>query len=287
LRSAPSRISPLPPRPPHRTIVTAADHRFARTLWQMLRSMERERLIPVHTVVVFDLGLTAVDRRWIERRFSWCAIETFPFERFPAHVRRLSAFAWKPLLVDEALRARGGQILWLDSATLFHGPLDPIYERIARDGLFTLVGQTALGDCCDPRTLAIVGVPASDLQKPYRCGGALGFDASRRDVLDLVERWRDLALLPDCFDPPGADPRTHKFDQAVFTALLYPFARERGLMLRDEEVDISSSHPVPWFSTRNKVAPWMPVALDPLVRAYYAMYKAIDRAAWRLRRAGF
>jgi len=250
----------------------------------MLRSAERERLIAAHELVVFDLGLTAADRSWIERRFSWCAIETFPFERFPAHVRRLAAFAWKPILLDEALRARGGRILWLDSATLFHGPLDPIFERIARDGLFTLIGQTPLADCCDPRTLAIVGVPASDLQKPYRCGGALGFDASRPDVCDLVARWRELALLPDCFDPPGADPRRHKFDQAVFTALLYPFARERDLTLLDEEVDISSPHPVPWISTRNKVPTWMPAIFDSPMRAYYATYKRLDRAIWRLRR---
>ena len=267
-------------------MVTAADHRFARTLWQLLRSAERERLSDVHQFIVVDLGLTAADRRWLEPRFPWCAFEPFPFERFPTHVRRLTAFAWKPILLDEILRLRGGKILWLDSATLFHGPIDPIFERIARDGVFTLLVQTPLARCCDPRTLASIGVRDEDRRKPYRCGGALGFDASRPDVRDLVGRWRELALLPDCFDPPGADPRRHKYDQAVFTALLYPFARDRGLTLLNEEVDISSSNPVPWISTRNKVAAWMPVAADPFVRAYYATYKRVDRAIWRWRRRG-
>lgn len=250
----------------------------------MLLSAERHRLTGTHAFVSVDLGLTEADRRRIEQRFPWCAVEPFRFDRYPSHVGRLAAFAWKPILVDEILRQRGGLVLWLDSATLFHGPLEPIFERIARDGLFTLVGQSPLARCCDPRTLDFIGVPTEDRQKPYRCGGALGFDAERPEVRELVTRWRDLALLPDCIDPPGADPRSHKFDQAVFTAVLHPFARARGLALLDEEVDISASNPVPWISTRNKVTTWMPSACDPFVRAYYATYKRIDRAVWRRRR---
>lgn len=247
----------------------------------MLLSAQRHRLPDAHAFIAVDLGLAEEDRRRIERRFSWCALEAFPFDRYPPHVRRLGNFAWKPILVDEMLRQRGGMVLWLDSATLFHGSLDPVFERVARDGLFTLIGQSPLARCCDPRTLDRLRVAPEDLQKPYRCGGALGFDAERPDVRELVARWRELALCAECIDPPGHDPRTHKYDQALLTALLYLLAHERGLTLLNEEVDISSTNPVPWISTRNKVATWMPTLLDPAVRGYYAIYKRLDRMLLR------
>ena len=72
--------------------------------------------------------------------------------------------------------------------------------------------------------------------------------------------------------------------QAVITALLCRAEREHDLAIGDEEIDISSWKPVRWISTRNKVAAWMPLSLDPLVRTYYAVAKRVDRAAIRLRR---
>jgi hypothetical protein len=39
---------------------------------------------------------------------------------------------------------------------------------------------------------------------------------------------------------------------------------------------------VRWVSTRNKVATWIPLAADPLVRAFHATYKQLDRVLLRL-----
>lgn len=266
------------------TIVTAADRKYERTLWQMLRSAERCALHDAHQFVSLDLGMTTSGRARLRSRFSWCRIEPFDFLGVPAHVRRLVSCAWKPVAIEDVLRQEEGLVLWLDSATLCHGSLAPIFDRIARDGLFTLVGQSALTCWCHPDTLRHMAVPAEDLVKPCRFGGAIGFDARRSVVRDLVARWRECALREECIDPPGANRANHRYDQAVLTNLLYAFERDRGLTLTSEEVDISSCHPVPWISTRNKVARWLPPAFDPLARAYHAAYKRLDRAVLRTRR---
>ena len=232
---------------------------------------------------MFDLGLTASARDDLARRFAWCDVRAFDFDAHPPHVRDLTTFAWKPLAVSRVVDERGGPILWLDSGTLFHAPPDPIFDRIARDGVFSLAGQTALGGCCDARVLARLQVASSDLARPYRAGGALGFDARRDEVRALVREWRDLALDPDMIAPAGVDRRTHRFDQALITALLCRAEREHRLAVSDEEIDISSWKPVPWISTRNKVAAWIPLGLDPIVRAYYAIAKRVDRIAIRMR----
>jgi hypothetical protein len=266
------------------TIVTAADRRFARTLHQMLASAERHGLDRAHDVVVFDLGLGAADRDRLARRFPWCRVRAFDFAPHPPHVRDLTTFAWKPLALWSLVDEGPGFLLWFDSATLFHGPLDPIVERVGARGIFALAGQTALGDCCDPRTLALLDVPAEDRAEPYRAGGALGFDRRRDWVRDLLSVWRGCALAPDCIAPAGLDRRVHRFDQAILTALLCRAARTHGLVIGADEIDISSATPAPWISTRNKVPAWMPRSLDPLVRAYYAIWKRADRAVLRAKR---
>ena len=266
------------------TIVTAADRRYERTLWQMLRSAERVSLPCFHQFIAFDLGMTARARAQVLTDFPWCRLETFDFGAAPAHVRRLVSCAWKPLIIDEVRRQDEGLLLWADSATLFHGSLAPIFDRIARYGVFTLVGQSALTRWCHPATLRDMTVPDEDRGKPCRFGGALGFDAGRPIVRDLIARWRACALREACIDPPGASRAHHRFDQSVLTNLLYGFQRERGLTLTSEEVDIGSCHPVPWISTRNKVARWVPRAADPLARAYYATYKRLDRLVLKTRR---
>jgi hypothetical protein len=271
---------------PRRTIVTAADHKFFRTLWQMLCDAARHGLERAHHFLVFDLGLMPGERHALATRFGWCEFRPFDFSRHPPHVRDLTIFAWKPLAVSEIVLNGCALALWLDSATLFRGraSLHAIFERVERHGVFALAGQTPLARCCDPRTLAWLRVAPPDLHKPYRAGGVLGFDGRREDVRDIVTSWRDAALLPDVIAPAGFDPRTHKFDQAIVTALLCRAEREGRVVLGHDEIDIGSAAPAPWISTRNKVAPWMPIALDPVVRAYYAVAKAVDRWVLRARR---
>ena len=252
----------------------------------MLRSAARHGIDRAHDVVVFDLGLTDGDRRVLAEDFAWCRVEPFLFDRHPAHVRDLPRYAWKPIAVADVVDSRGGLVLWLDSATLFHGPLDPIFAIVERHGVFALAGQTTLGGSCAPGTLARLRVPDGDLVKPYRASGALGFDAARPDIRTLVTAWRDCALDRETISPAGHDRRTHKFDQAIITALLCRAEREYHLVLGNREIDISSINPVPWISTRNKVPSWMPLALDPAVRGYYALWKAADRVVIRARRDG-
>jgi hypothetical protein len=264
-------------------IVTAADHRFARTLHQMLASAERCALPAAHHISVVDLGMHERDRERIARRFPWCRIDPFEFTARPPHLRELGNFAWKPFLIFDLVSQGEGPILWFDSATLFHGGIEAMIDGVSRDGIFSLAGQSSLGECCDPRTLAKLQPAPEDLHEPYRAGGVLGFDPARPLVRDIVGRWRDLAADPACISPPGADRRRHKFDQALLTALLCRARREHGLRIGTDEIDISSTSPVRWVSTRNKVAPWVPQACDALVRAYYAIWKRADRTALRLK----
>jgi len=275
------RIVPL--REARRTVISAADHQYARTLQQLLLSAERHGARTGTGWIVFDLGLTAADRAALASRFPWVRVEAFDFSAHPPHVRALASCAWKPVVIEDVLTREGGAVLWLDSASILHAGLDEVLARIADEGLLTLVGQSPARRWCHEATSLFMRVPASDLDFPCRSAGVLGFAGDRPAVRDLVAEWRRLALIEACIAPPGANRTNHRYDQAILTHLLHAYARDRGLALGNDEVDISSTHPVGWVSTRNAVSPRVPLALDVLVRASYAVYKRGDRLALRAR----
>ena len=191
--------------------------------------------------------------------------------------------AWKPIAIDDILRERGGLVLWLDSACVIRAPLDAVFEQIARDGVLALAGQSPIERWCHERTLRFMRVPREHLSVRVRSAGVLGFDASRPAVRDLVCEWRRFAQIPECIAPDGASRENHRYDQAILSNLLAAAGRSRDIALGEDEIDISSSHPVGWVATRERVSPWIPLAFDPLVRAGYALYKAADRAVLRVR----
>jgi hypothetical protein len=236
-----------------------------------------------HTVIVFDLGLSERDRRRLARRFPTVRLERFDFGAHPPHVARLELCAWKPIVIAGTIHRERGSLLWLDAGTLVRAPLDDAFAGIARDGVLTLVGQSAVARWCHARTLDLMRVPEVDWRKRCRVGGVIGFDGSDALIRELVLEWRDAALNPGILDPPGAHRGNHRWDQALLTNLLYAAEREHGLVLQHDEVDISSTHPVRWVSTRNVVPTWIPLAADPLVRAFYATFKRLDRMLLHIR----
>jgi hypothetical protein len=262
-------------------IVTAADQAYWRCLHQFLRSAQRRRLQVRHDFLAYDLGLEASTRLQLQSRFPWCGFRRFRFETHPPHIgRELRGCPWKPFLIQEVMQSRRGLVLWLDSATLFKQALDDVVAQIRRLGVYGLRGQSALGSHCDADILDALSVPIEIRQRPERAGGILGFDASNPAAHKLVATWCEYHLVPDLVRTVST---THKSDQALLSIAMGLMEARGELTLGDDEIDISSQHPVRWMTSRNKVPPWLPPWLDPAVRAYYAAYKVADRANLRWR----
>jgi len=264
------------------TVLTAADQKFARTLWQYLKSVERARMQDGHRWIVYDLGLSESALASLQGRFSWCIFKPFPFGQWPAHLRMENRnYAWKPVLVAEEVLASDGVVLWFDCATLFKRSIDSAIRATLAHGLWYLRGQTRLYQHADERSLDAMQVPKEVRHLGECVSGAIGFDARHAAARQVVAQWRNYALQQDIVAPPGASLADHKFDQALLSAVIFKAVKDGELHLSQEEIDISSRRPIRWMSSRNKVAPDMPPSADFAVRAYYAAYKLLDR--WWLR----
>jgi hypothetical protein len=264
-------------------VVTAADHRFARTLFQFLLSAERHGEAGNANWLVYDLGLTAENRAVLARRFAWAGVRTFGFFDYPPHVAvSAGSYAWKPLIISDVARTHLGQLLWFDSATVLKAPLDRVLAELGRQGFWGLRSQMPLAKKCDPRVMDVLKVPSEVRHFREYAAGAVGFDTRLPLGRDLVTAWGEHALIPDHIVPPGYPP-FHKHDQAVLNCLLATAAFEGRFEPASEEIDISSAVPFGGLSTRNFVPGTMPLWADPAVRGYYAGAKAADRVYHRLR----
>lgn len=257
--------------------VTAADQRFARSLFQLLRSAERQRLVAGNRWIAYDLGM-GQSRQELETRFPWCEFRSFDHSAWPAHVGVVAGtFAWKPVVFWDVVEAASGPVCWFDSATIFKAPLDPMLDTIRATGVYALRGQSAIQARCEPAVMQRLEFPRRLWGTRECIGGVLGIDAANPVARAIARTWRDLALDPELISPSLRTIPRHMHDQALLSCLLLSAADRGDIVLGDDDVDISSPRPVKFLSTRNKIGATVPYWADPMVRAKFALEKFADQ----------
>ncbi|RUS81415.1 hypothetical protein EGW08_010799, partial [Elysia chlorotica] len=97
-----------------------------------------EKVLPVltnFTLVVFDLGLNAVEREQV-RTYCRCTFLHFPFEKFPEYFRTLKCFAWKVTAI-RAMYEKANLVMWTDTSIRYTNPqvLLQFMDRARKRGL--------------------------------------------------------------------------------------------------------------------------------------------------------
>jgi hypothetical protein len=209
-----------------------------RNLLYSLSLFERQSRVIVH-----DLGLAPGERQQLIEA-GW-EVRGFPFEAYPPHVDirvNRGQYAWKPIIIADGLKEVAGMVLWLDAGNLVLGPLDNVRRRLLTDGVYSPRSGGDVARWTHPGTLRFLGASSELLDKPNRTGGLVGFNAGYPGVTELVERWRQCALEPDCIAPFGSDRTNHRQDQAVLTVLLYQFQARQGCHLEEARLDNVTTH---------------------------------------------
>lgn len=261
-------------------VVSAASPPFFRSLLQLLLSLRRHGYT---NCVVYDLGLSDAQRCRLLREFGWIQLRSLP--EGPAHLSDWSNYAWKPTALAEILEETTDPVLWLDSACVLVRSLSPVLQHLREHGVWVpLAGRGALEERTHPSTLRAMEVENTIRTERFRAGGVCAFDPLQPGALAMVRRWRELAWDQSLLAPAGSTRENHRYDQTLLTVLL---SRSEFDPSRDE-IDISSSHPVPFLRTRNKVPNWIPLALDGVVRLFFSLRRHLDVLIWRWRdqRAG-
>lgn len=204
-------------------LVSAADSSHFRSLMQFLRSVRRyER----HTAVcVFDLGFTAGELGAIHRAFPSYEVRAFDFSAYPEyfdiHVNA-GEYAWKPVIVWEALRESNAPVCWMDAGNALVDDLDGLRKALSVNGFYSPYSSETIGMWTHPGTLRYLGLDEAWRSDSRNLNGAcIAFDPAREKALRLAKEWRDGALVRDCIAPKGSDRSNHRQDQALLTVLAY------------------------------------------------------------------
>ena len=264
-------------------ILTAADHKFARTLAQFLLSAERQGEHCRSRWEIYDLGLSVADRVLLKERFGWAELRSVDLGGYPRHVAVASgSYSWKPILIAAAAKQAEGPMFWFDSGTILKAPLDRALAALKTQGFWGLRSQLPLGLKCDPRVLEALLVPPEVRHVREYAAGAVGFDLDTMLGRRLVEDWGHHALIPAHIAPEDYAP-FHKHDQALLNCLLANAMFGGQFEPTLEEIDISSAAPTTSVSTRNFVSNSIPLWADPAVRSMRSVAKTVDRLYHRIR----
>ena len=240
----------LNPGPDRILFVTAASAKYFG--WEAL-VQSIQFFVPRAQVVMWDLGLTAQQR---EQASSWCnaTVLAFPFHKFRAHLRNLSTYAFKPLVLWWAYLQleKGDVVYWMDGRREIVGRgFDLVYHDLRRDGLWL----TTAGACwphnlthvrfchffnhssCDALARHHTFARALKAGKHHRYlssergrggHGWLEADAGINGWLvghwvgsKYLKLWAWCAGIRACIAPKGTGRGNHRQDQSALNMLLY------------------------------------------------------------------
>jgi hypothetical protein len=170
-------------------------------------------------------------------------------------------FAFKPYCLAEAARGGGELLLWLDAACIAVRPLDPIFDRLDRNGYVLFRnGQHRVGEWASDLALELFGLSREDAMSiPEVNAAALGLNTGSEIGATFLARWfraaSDGVAFRGVASEPGSEPdylavkwnrdglvsadrrvRGHRHDQTVAGLL----AAELGMNLMDHGLETYS-----------------------------------------------
>jgi hypothetical protein len=207
------------------TIVTFSSNGYTDPLENLIGSLH----VWAHgiNIAVYDLGFSEANRKRISG-FDNVVIIPFDFSKYPKHVGFMYNYAFKPLLIQDALN-RFGNILSLDAGIEVRGSLHHVFSSIRTTGYFFVEASEADPlDRIHPTTVAFLNLPAPSPKERQCYAGMHGYTNGSIAAREVLAPTVDCALDPLCIDPAGSGHENHRYEQAVFSL----FMRKVGIHCR-------------------------------------------------------
>jgi hypothetical protein len=118
-------------------------------------------------IVVFDLGMSEHQRRWLR---AAPAIELREVPPFVPHWNR--GFTWKPWAW---LQLQGGTVVWVDAGSTILGSLSPMVDQVGERGYFLVSQGGRVSDILPQSYFELYVLPSAYADRPYAAAGILGF----------------------------------------------------------------------------------------------------------------
>ena len=194
-----------------------------------------QHFFPNSRIIIYDIGLKQTE---IDALKKYCNVEvrTFPFDKYPPHVKNLHTYAWKPLIIQAAAQ-EADFIFWADSSVRFVKNFDDTFSKLDD---FPIKGH--LHPICKivhvthDATLKYLNVTREMLGQVVGIEAGIMLVKTNEVAKRVLNLWRSCALKVSCIAPEGSrvwpcdygkgKPTTiayigcHRFDQSALNSIL-------------------------------------------------------------------
>jgi len=153
----------------------------------------------------------------------WHNVQLIPFDfvRYPMHVRNLFNYAFRALVMYDAL-LQYRTALYVDVGMELRAPLVPIRRLLRQHGYFFTTQRNTVDSKTHAHTFVKLGYQRGDfIGKPLCTSTVYGFVRGSYAHEHVLGPAVTCALDEDCMAPMGSGRNNHYFDQSVWSILMY------------------------------------------------------------------
>ena len=206
-------------------IITGADSSHYKSLVQLLSSI---MLYEKNTkVIVFDLGLTDLEKNKLNEKIK--TIETieirkFDYSKYPNFFNiKINAgeYAWKPVIISNILNEFKCSVIWMDAGDVILSPLKTIRKILNLTGFYSPYSEKKISSWTHPKTLKFLEASSKILEKRNLNGACIAANYNFSEVKEVIDKWKQCALMKECIAPEGSSRKNHRQDQATLSVIAY------------------------------------------------------------------
>ncbi|XP_038063345.1 uncharacterized protein LOC119734041 [Patiria miniata] len=218
-------------------VVTAFSENHRLEVMGMIGTVQSR--MPATRIIAYDLGIESKNLPQV-RKLCNIEIRPFKFDRYPPHVSVLVKYAWKGIIIKEALD-EFGVIFWADASVRFLDSLRTLlplakghHGYFSRIHSYSPLSNTSLSlpvvhnfYLTDPRVFAHFGIE----RKEYARSPNTPHVAANRQLIinsttvqeKVVRPLYACAMNETCISPPGTSRRNHMFDASALMLIFYKY----------------------------------------------------------------
>ena len=107
-------------------------------------------------IIFYDLGLRKLSSKLLQK-YCKCEVRKFPFTEYPQHIRTLSSYTWKPIIVQLVLKEHEF-VIWVDASIRFLTPnLDSFFFNSTNVGIKLYPGGGSISQRTVLKTFEYLG----------------------------------------------------------------------------------------------------------------------------------
>ncbi|CAG5127742.1 unnamed protein product [Candidula unifasciata] len=167
-----------------------------------------QSFLPEYKVIMYDLGLSTSEQVLLTKycNSTWnCETTQFKFDKYPAHIKYLNIWSYRPLCIQETLN-KYGAVIWVDDGHYFiNGNLSNTLSRAREFGIqgWTIKDPTSSFTHLTMFKFFNMDQGSYYFQHAVESSHLVVYN-TEKIARDLMLPWVKCALLEECISPPGA-----------------------------------------------------------------------------------